>query len=703
MIIAVGRRKSAADSAARANTDTLLKEWGSRMWTFPELLLAPGKSVQVFTRGGNLKAPMIVPKNQFAARVWTYIDPQVARQLIDHYLGNISLSRLELAVLALRCLYSRHTTEYLAGDQAYALMGLLRMRPQIDRTDSAFQAFSRLSLANDSDSLLERYICTLPPNHEQPWFHMDDAYQSSLWDITPYCQVAGIAEDDAIIIDGAWGVAVRWKSFYRVYWAAGLSWKRFFAAIAIQCNGMIFILAVTMMSLGSSANASVRTSTGDTLIGIGVIFLLLFLYNWVMTPTMTRILYSGKFSDVQAEMFGFEGYLNAPTIERTIFGGNFGRFSWSPNGSPLSRSYVNAHGETIGMDPCRDPEVRMKVENAKRARPGDMRVSRHRNGEVQDATANSSLLASGLHARRHVQHAADALRGRPSAPRAHVLRLRGRHAARHRLLVRLDQLDHVPRDGAAHANHDAQQDGPRAAVQAGPPTPRVPFAPRERGRLGTEHHLCWFQSVLAASAMDWVCTRSNTKEGIGLGLLLCCWIYVSCLFLYRVVLIHDIFFRMNTPCCQPPSLETPVDAIYQHNDRPMTKTSPFPTATPAVQSYPTTTTHTFPGNLPSERVQYQTDETQIPRCSRKAPHRLKTTLFSHSVRVMRPPPNASGLARCRPRAGRGVHARLVDTAFTVRGRSHDVVVRRDKPFLAGGVAEAQRQCEMSGMFRALHA
>ncbi|KEY69033.1 hypothetical protein S7711_03333 [Stachybotrys chartarum IBT 7711] len=373
MIIAVGRRKS-ADSAARANTDTLLKEWGSRMWTFPELLLAPGKSVQVFTRGGNLKAPMIVPKNQFAARVWTYIDPHVARQLIDHYLGNISLSRLELAVLALKCLYSRHTTEYLAGDQAYALMGLLRMRPQIDRTDSAFQAFSRLSLANDSDSLLERYICTLPPNHEQPWFQMDDAYQSSLWDITPYCQVAGIAEDDTIIIDGAWGVAVRWKSFYPVYWSAGLSWKRLFAAITIQFNGMVFILAVTLMALGSSVNGSYRTSTGDTLIGIGVIFLLLFLYSWIMTPTMTRVLYGGKFSDVQAEMFGFEGHLNAPTIERAIFGGHFGRFSWSPNGSPLSRSYVNAHGEIIGMDPCRDPEVRMKVENAKRARPGDMRV-----------------------------------------------------------------------------------------------------------------------------------------------------------------------------------------------------------------------------------------------------------------------------------------------------------------------------------------
>ena len=41
-------------------------------------------------------------------------------------------------------------------------MGLLRLRPKIDRTDSPFQAFARLSLANDSDMLLERLMCILP-------------------------------------------------------------------------------------------------------------------------------------------------------------------------------------------------------------------------------------------------------------------------------------------------------------------------------------------------------------------------------------------------------------------------------------------------------------------------------------------------------------------------------------------------------------
>ncbi|CAM1509921.1 Fc.00g002560.m01.CDS01 [Cosmosporella sp. VM-42] len=368
MIIAVGRGKS-SESSGKSTTDTLLKEWGSRMWTFPEVLLSPGQNIRVYTRGGNLRAPMIVPKNQFPSHVWTFMGPDVSRHLVDHYLGSITLSRLELSVLALKCLYSRHTTQYLSGDQAYALMGLLRMRPQIDHTDTAFQAFSRLSLANDSDTLLERYICTLPVKQDQPWYDMTDAYESALWDISPYCQVAGIADNDTIIIDGAWGMSVRWKSFYPVYWSTGPSWKRFFSALAVEWNGGIFIAATALLGSGASYGAY-----GTGMIGAGVLFLLLFLYIWLMTPKLVRVIYGGKFAETQAEMFGFEGYLNAPTIERAIFGGNFGRFSWSPNGSPLSRSVVNEFGERVGIDPSKDPEIRIKVEEAKRARPGDTRV-----------------------------------------------------------------------------------------------------------------------------------------------------------------------------------------------------------------------------------------------------------------------------------------------------------------------------------------
>ncbi|KAK3936410.1 hypothetical protein QBC46DRAFT_419300 [Diplogelasinospora grovesii] len=361
MIIAVGQSKGKA-AISHETTDTLLAQWGTRMWTFPEVLLSPGQSIPVYTRGSNLRNPLIVSKNQFAGRVWGELDGTRSRQLTDHCLGNLGMSHLELAVTALKCLYDRDTTEHLPGDQAYALMGLLRMRPQIDQTDTPFQAFARLSLANDSDKLLERYMCTLPKSPSQPWYHMEDQYNSQLWDIEPYVQVAAICDHDTIILDGARGASIRWKSFFRPAAWTGPSWKRTFAIQIMNNQMIVLILALVFFVFGS------------VFIVLGIIFLLLYLAVFLYTPQLIRTIYGGKFVDVQAALFGFEGYLNAATVERALFGGSFGRFSWSENGSPLSRSFVNEHNEKVGMDPTKDVNVRAKVEAAKFARPGDMRV-----------------------------------------------------------------------------------------------------------------------------------------------------------------------------------------------------------------------------------------------------------------------------------------------------------------------------------------
>lgn len=144
MIIALGEPstpRTRPGNAQTADVSRLLFQWGCRMWTFPEVLLSPGSEITVYTRGNEGKKPHVISKSQFAAQVWG--DATEARQLTDHYLGTQILSRIELAVLGLRCLYRRETTQYLAGDQAYALMGLLRLRPEVDKTDTPFQAFSR--------------------------------------------------------------------------------------------------------------------------------------------------------------------------------------------------------------------------------------------------------------------------------------------------------------------------------------------------------------------------------------------------------------------------------------------------------------------------------------------------------------------------------------------------------------------------------
>jgi hypothetical protein len=193
---------------------------------------------------------------------------------------------------------------------------------------------------------------------------MQDAYESSLWDINPTCQVAAICDNDTVVLDGAFGASIRWKSFYPVWYNRGESWKRIIATKIIEYNTYFIAFASYLFS----------TNVME-LIVLGVIFLFTWLYFWFMTPKLVRITYGGKFTDVQATFFGVEGYLNAATIERAIFGGVFGRMSWSTCGSPLSRTYVNANGERVGLDPSKDPEIRMKIEAAKTAKPGEPRVS----------------------------------------------------------------------------------------------------------------------------------------------------------------------------------------------------------------------------------------------------------------------------------------------------------------------------------------
>ncbi|KAH7323492.1 hypothetical protein BKA65DRAFT_567230 [Rhexocercosporidium sp. MPI-PUGE-AT-0058] len=376
MAIAVGAPSRTTHGTA-PTTIELLKHWGERMWTFPEVLLSQNNEVRVYARKGQLDAPLVIPKTQFAAQVWS--DATVSRQLVEHYEGSLGLSRLELVTLALQCLVYRQTTQYLRGDHSYVLMGLLRLRPNIDRTDTAFQAFARLSLLNDSDLLLERVICTLPKTPNQEWYETGDAYGCNLWDIYPTCQVAGVGEHDTVIIDGAYGTSIRWKAFHRIWNVRNFSWKRWLAWKLLHCSSAFVLIGLVLIATGIQTCVPdpygyPGTCSGLGNIGIGFLILLFGSVIWFMAPRLLRLILGGKFWLTQAAVFGFEGYMNLATIERSIFGGNFGRLSWSTNGSPLSRHHKNSFGECIGDDPTDDIEVRNLVEKAKSAGPGDQRI-----------------------------------------------------------------------------------------------------------------------------------------------------------------------------------------------------------------------------------------------------------------------------------------------------------------------------------------
>jgi hypothetical protein len=114
-----------------------LRGWGQRVWTLNEVILSKGDSVTISTKFDKRDH---VSKVRLAETAWP--DAGYSRQLVEHF-TNLPLSRLELVSVAMKCLDNRELKTKYEGDKSYALMGLLRVRPMIDTSDSSFQAFAR--------------------------------------------------------------------------------------------------------------------------------------------------------------------------------------------------------------------------------------------------------------------------------------------------------------------------------------------------------------------------------------------------------------------------------------------------------------------------------------------------------------------------------------------------------------------------------
>lgn len=341
----------------------MLLGWGKRMWTLPEALLSSkGEKVLVYMRGHN--RPLAIEKRSLA--VWIWEDAPVSRQLMDHFEGSLILSQLELVVIALQCLNHRDTNDFgdlgIHGEMAYVLMGLLRRRPKVDLTDSAFQAFARLSLANDNNMLLERLICVMPKDQHQVWHDTSDFYDAKLFDIYPTCQIAGIGYDDSVVLDGALGASIRWDRFERVACNHKDSLKRKTSRVVLQITPVLLIVALVFLIAKQ--------------IAVGVVLLLISGAVLGASPYLIRLLFTGKLWNTPALLFGFEGYMDIKTIETHLFGANMNRLTWSPFGSPLSRHRPGRHGECVGTDPTTDPDTAKFVGNVYSAanRPGDLKV-----------------------------------------------------------------------------------------------------------------------------------------------------------------------------------------------------------------------------------------------------------------------------------------------------------------------------------------
>ncbi|KAL2831491.1 hypothetical protein BDW59DRAFT_140226 [Aspergillus cavernicola] len=381
LVIIVG----SPDKATQVNTETLPREWGRRMWTFPEVVLSPShKEITIYTRGGDLDHPVRVRKALFPRLAWN--DASDSQQLIDHYEGIQTLGYLQLVSIGLKCLAARETRKKFKGDIVYALMGLLWCRPQVNDNDTAFQAFCRLSLANDSNHLLERLICLCPSRLEMKWHDIDDFWNRKLWNIDTSCRVVAVAGNDTVILSGALGCSIRWESFPRVplthLWQETEEASEP-ASFSFGCAGIFLWLGLWFLIVGvivikyhkpDEHNPEVIAFISAALLGVSLIACLFLPYRLHSGTEDQKATASGPRRRSQRWLVGFEGYLDLETLESTIFGFNTGHLRWSVESSSLSRSREEA-GELIGLDPYAfDPDVAELIDLSTGAPFGHRRI-----------------------------------------------------------------------------------------------------------------------------------------------------------------------------------------------------------------------------------------------------------------------------------------------------------------------------------------
>ncbi|KAH6719650.1 hypothetical protein BKA61DRAFT_640269 [Leptodontidium sp. MPI-SDFR-AT-0119] len=329
--------------------------FGERLWCLPEVLLSRNHKVTLCTPGPkgleSDDSTELVDIMEMVHRCWAvkldsngrverdFENEENFRLLAEHYTGTLTLSRLELIQVGLSALRSRKWREFQGGDMAYALMTLLSKRPRMDPTDTELQALARLSLANDSDRIVERMLCMDQPRStgigSAGWFNTSDDLGANLWDIEPLAQVAGVCHDGSIIIDGCHGISIRWKDIPRIYFMVRQSWKKAWASYALRSGPLWFLIGAVLASLPFSRGP------GAFLLVVGILLL-------ISAPWTVTVLYGGKVWGATPWLVGFEGTLPLEEIEHLTFGNAIGRFTYTPSSGPYC---ARLDQERIGADP----------------------------------------------------------------------------------------------------------------------------------------------------------------------------------------------------------------------------------------------------------------------------------------------------------------------------------------------------------------
>lgn len=165
-------------------------------------------------------------------------------------------------------------------------------------------------------------------------FVLKDQLGAHLWDIEPLCQVAGVCEGSAVILDGCRGASIRWKDIPRIAYLHRKSWKRTFASLGLRSGGFWFLVGVAVTVASK---------------GLGIALIIFSLILTFSSPWAIIMLYGGKVWGAAPWLIGFEGTLPIREIEKMTFGNAIGRLSYAPSSSLLQDKVAN---ERIGNGPA---------------------------------------------------------------------------------------------------------------------------------------------------------------------------------------------------------------------------------------------------------------------------------------------------------------------------------------------------------------
>ncbi|TGJ87963.1 hypothetical protein E0Z10_g858 [Xylaria hypoxylon] len=340
--------------------------WGSRMWTLPEALLAPGTTIDFLARVGDKYEEKTLSLIEMTGEIWD--DRQHAeaggiptRLLAEHFAGELTLSRIEFFVNAVEACYYRSKMNYkmfTPNDVTLAVMGLFHYRLESNNDDTPFQSLAQLSLSNDSDRIIERMVSLLHPTVDptdslNPFYKVahKDVFSTRLWDIQPTCNVVGVSyEDNTLLLDSCRVMHIRWKGFPRIATVRDYSVARVIATIFITAGTWWFLqgiyIAITYTPFIVSASAELLYALKWA---IGAFFFLAVFLS-LFGPASVRRLYGGQVLQSATNLVGFEGVIPIDQLERLIFGTNDGRLTYEASSTPISMNWRD-HDRRVGKEP----------------------------------------------------------------------------------------------------------------------------------------------------------------------------------------------------------------------------------------------------------------------------------------------------------------------------------------------------------------